>query len=46
MLLQYITEKYLADHPQGLRGMYSKLLEFVPRYCKKLQEATAAPVQG
>ena len=44
--VQYVTEKYLQDHPQGLKGMFAKVLEFVPKHCKKLQEAVAAPVQG
>uniref|UniRef100_S4RGI5 Component of oligomeric golgi complex 2 n=1 Tax=Petromyzon marinus TaxID=7757 RepID=S4RGI5_PETMA len=37
---EVVSEQYVQSHPQGLKGMYSKLLEFVPHHCRLLKEVT------
>ena len=38
---QVISEHFINTHPQGLRGMYNKVLEFIPKECRQLREALA-----
>uniref|UniRef100_UPI00358F090A conserved oligomeric Golgi complex subunit 2 n=1 Tax=Myxine glutinosa TaxID=7769 RepID=UPI00358F090A len=37
---EVITEEFLQRHTLGLRGMYNKLLEFIPHHCHLLKDIT------
>ncbi|KAI8482591.1 Conserved oligomeric Golgi complex subunit 2 [Branchiostoma belcheri] len=39
-----ITEAVLMSHPQGLKGLYSRVLDFIPAHCKPLREVTTGLV--
>ncbi len=41
-----INERFVANHPQGLKGMLSTVLEFIPKHCKKLQDVTSGSGQA
>ncbi|XP_035693427.1 conserved oligomeric Golgi complex subunit 2-like isoform X1 [Branchiostoma floridae] len=41
---EVITEAVLMSHPQGLRGLYSRVLDFIPAHCKPLREVTTGLV--
>lgn len=38
---QIISETFMRNHPQGLRGMYAVVLDFIPKHCRCLKEVTA-----
>ncbi|XP_019631010.1 PREDICTED: conserved oligomeric Golgi complex subunit 2-like [Branchiostoma belcheri] len=41
---EVITEAVLMSHPQGLKGLYSRVLDFIPAHCKPLREVTTGLV--
>ncbi|XP_062938807.1 conserved oligomeric Golgi complex subunit 2 isoform X2 [Cynocephalus volans] len=41
---EVIAEHSAESHPDGLRVMYSKLLEFVPHHCRLLREVTGGAI--
>ncbi|XP_066239748.1 conserved oligomeric Golgi complex subunit 2-like isoform X2 [Saccopteryx leptura] len=41
---QVIVEQIVDSHPNGLRIMYNKLLEFVPHHCRLLKEVTGGVI--
>ena len=41
-----ITEENLQQHPDGLRTIYSQVLEFVPEHCTKIQQVLAGTATG
>ena len=46
MSVQVVSEQYIRDSQQGLRGMYVAILDFIPKHCHKLNEVTAGTAQG
>ncbi|XP_066238908.1 conserved oligomeric Golgi complex subunit 2 isoform X2 [Saccopteryx leptura] len=43
---QVIVEQIVDSHPNGLRIMYNKLLEFVPHHCRLLKEVTGGVISS
>ncbi|CAH1791000.1 unnamed protein product [Owenia fusiformis] len=43
---EVLTEQYIQANPHGLRGMYNKALEFIPKHCKQLKEVTSGTAPG
>ncbi|ELU10240.1 hypothetical protein CAPTEDRAFT_184924 [Capitella teleta] len=44
---EIINEPFIRTHPQGLRGMYAIVLDFIPKHCRCLKEVTAgSPSSG
>ncbi|CAH1263348.1 COG2 [Branchiostoma lanceolatum] len=41
---EVLTEAVLTSHPQGLKGLYSRVLDFIPAHCKPLREVTTGLV--
>lgn len=41
-----INETVLKSNPQGLKGMYSKVLEFIPKHCTHLKMITGSTFSG
>eukprot|EP00058_Branchiostoma_floridae_P027792 XP_002613283.1 hypothetical protein BRAFLDRAFT_113783 [Branchiostoma floridae] len=41
---EVITEAVLMSHPQSLKGLYSRVLDFIPAHCKPLREVTTGLV--
>ncbi|PIK35337.1 putative conserved oligomeric Golgi complex subunit 2 [Apostichopus japonicus] len=39
---EIINEGFLQNHPQGLKGMFSKILEYVPKHCQLIRQVTCA----
>lgn len=46
MFHQVINEEFFTENPDGLKGMYSAILDFIPQYCKILKEVTSGNVPG
>jgi len=43
-LCQVIVEQFVKSNPNGLKMMYTKLLEFVPHHCRLLREVTGGAI--
>ncbi|XP_029642669.1 conserved oligomeric Golgi complex subunit 2 [Octopus sinensis] len=43
---EVITEDFLRTSHQGLKGMYIKILEFVPKHCHILKDITSSSTSG
>ncbi|XP_064599671.1 conserved oligomeric Golgi complex subunit 2-like isoform X1 [Liolophura sinensis] len=43
---EVITEQFLRVNDQGLKGVYGKVLEFVPKHCSLLREVTSGSSHG
>ncbi|XP_064622383.1 conserved oligomeric Golgi complex subunit 2-like [Lineus longissimus] len=43
---QVITEEFIQANGQGLRGMFHRVLEFIPQQCKTLKEVTSGAAQS
>ncbi|KTG40548.1 hypothetical protein cypCar_00002785 [Cyprinus carpio] len=41
-----IVEQFVKSNPNGLKMMYTKLLEFVPHHCRLLREVTGGAVSS
>lgn len=39
---EIINEGFLQNHPQGLKGLFSKVLEFIPKHCQLIRQVTCA----
>ncbi|XP_071784531.1 conserved oligomeric Golgi complex subunit 2-like [Asterias amurensis] len=42
---EVIQEKCLQHHPQGLKGLYARVLDFIPKHCRLIREVTS-PTPG
>lgn len=38
---EIISESFLQNHPQGLKGMYSRILDFIPKHCELIRKVTS-----
>ncbi|XP_041469208.1 conserved oligomeric Golgi complex subunit 2-like [Lytechinus variegatus] len=38
---EIISESFLHNHPQGLKGMYSRILDFIPKHCDLIRKVTS-----
>ncbi|XP_072181957.1 conserved oligomeric Golgi complex subunit 2-like [Diadema setosum] len=38
---EVISESFLQNHPQGLKGMYSRILDFIPKHCELIRRVTS-----
>ncbi|XP_077993852.1 conserved oligomeric Golgi complex subunit 2-like [Glandiceps talaboti] len=38
---EVISEQYIENNPQGLQGMYNKILEFIPKHCQHIRKVTS-----
>ncbi|XP_070578022.1 conserved oligomeric Golgi complex subunit 2-like isoform X2 [Ptychodera flava] len=38
---EVISEQYIQNNPQGLQGMYNKILEFIPKKCQHIRAVTS-----
>uniref|UniRef100_A0A8C2KSQ3 Conserved oligomeric Golgi complex subunit 2 n=1 Tax=Cyprinus carpio TaxID=7962 RepID=A0A8C2KSQ3_CYPCA len=43
---EVIVEQFVKSNPNGLKMMYTKLLEFVPHHCRLLREVTGGAVSS
>uniref|UniRef100_A0A673FZG7 Conserved oligomeric Golgi complex subunit 2 n=1 Tax=Sinocyclocheilus rhinocerous TaxID=307959 RepID=A0A673FZG7_9TELE len=43
---EVIVEQFVKSNPNGLKMMYSKLLEFVPHHCRLLREVTGGAISS
>ncbi|KAM9212829.1 conserved oligomeric Golgi complex subunit 2 isoform 2-T2 [Dugong dugon] len=43
---EVIIEQFVQSHPNGLRIMYDKLLDFVPHHCRLLREVTGGAISS
>ncbi|XP_051507861.1 conserved oligomeric Golgi complex subunit 2-like [Myxocyprinus asiaticus] len=43
---EVIVEQFVKSHPNGLKMMYAKLLEFVPHHCRLLREVTGVAISS
>ena len=41
-----ISEQCIKTHKDGLQGLYSDLLDFIPAHCKSLKDITAGTGRG
>nr|XP_006817460.1 PREDICTED: conserved oligomeric Golgi complex subunit 2-like [Saccoglossus kowalevskii] len=38
---EVISEQYILNNPQGLQGMYNKIVEFIPKHCQHIRAVTS-----
>ncbi|KAG1927160.1 conserved oligomeric Golgi complex subunit 2 [Pimephales promelas] len=43
---EVIVEQFVKSNPNGLKMMYTKLLEFVPHHCRLLREVTGGAISS
>ena len=43
---EVVSEQYIKKHPEGMKGMYGSIIDFVPKHCKSLKEVTSGKGQG
>ena len=46
LCLKVVTEQFISNHPNGLSGMYSEVLDFIPKKCKCLTDITSGGMHG
>ncbi|XP_013396594.1 conserved oligomeric Golgi complex subunit 2-like [Lingula anatina] len=43
---EVISDQFIKTNTQGLRGMYHKILEFIPLHCKLIKEVTSGSLKS
>ena len=41
-----VSEQYIRNHHEGIKGMYTAILQFVPQRCQTIRDVTSGKGQG
>ena len=44
--MQVITEQFIKSNHEGLKGMFNKIIQFIPQKCKLLNDVTSGAAMG